>query len=83
MPARPGPGAPGGGQGGGDPTAGVAGVQFMGGPATVLAKAKALHEAGVGILDVAVAGGGMTRSLELFGRQFAPALAETRMSAVP
>ena len=68
--------APGGGQGGGDPTAGVAGVQFLGGPATVLAKAKALHEAGVGILDVAVAGGGMTRSLELFGRQFGPALAE-------
>ena len=30
----------------------------------------------VGILDVAVAGGGMTRSLELFGRQLGPALAE-------
>jgi alkanesulfonate monooxygenase SsuD/methylene tetrahydromethanopterin reductase-like flavin-dependent oxidoreductase (luciferase family) len=76
MPARAGIGIPGGGQGGGDPTAGVAGVQFMGGPDTVLAKARALHEAGVGILDVAVAGGGMTRSLELFGRRFAPALAE-------
>jgi len=76
LPARVGPGIPGGGQGGGDPTAGVAGVQFMGGPDTFVAKAKALHDAGVGILDVAVAGGGMTRSLELFGRKFVPALAE-------
>jgi alkanesulfonate monooxygenase SsuD/methylene tetrahydromethanopterin reductase-like flavin-dependent oxidoreductase (luciferase family) len=64
------------GAGGGDPTAGVAGVQFLGGVDTVLQKARLLHEAGVGILDVAVAGGGMTRSLELFGRAFAPALAE-------
>ena len=64
------------GAGGGDPTAGVAGVQFLGGPEAVLAKARQLHDAGVGILDVAVAGGGMTRSLELFGRKFAPALAE-------
>jgi alkanesulfonate monooxygenase SsuD/methylene tetrahydromethanopterin reductase-like flavin-dependent oxidoreductase (luciferase family) len=68
-------GAPG-GAGGGDPTAGVAGIQFLGGIDQVLAKARALHDAGVGILDVAVAGGGMTRSLELFGRKFAPALAE-------
>ena len=73
---RTGPAAPGGGQGGGDPTAGVAGVQLLGGLETVLAKAKQLHEAGVGILDVGVAGGGMTRSLELFGKRFAPALAE-------
>ncbi len=73
---RTGPAAPGGGQGGGDPTAGVAGVQLLGGLETVLAKARQLHEAGVGILDVGVAGGGMTRSLELFGRRFAPALAE-------
>ena len=73
---RTGPAAPGGGQGGGDPTAGVAGVQLKGGLETVLAKARQLHDAGVGILDVGVAGGGMTRSLELFGRRFAPALAE-------
>ena len=64
------------GAGGGDPTAGVAGVQFVGGPDAVLQKARLLHDAGVGILDVAVAGGGMTRSLELFGRKFIPALAE-------
>jgi alkanesulfonate monooxygenase SsuD/methylene tetrahydromethanopterin reductase-like flavin-dependent oxidoreductase (luciferase family) len=64
------------GAGGGDPTAGAAGVQFLGGPDTFLAKAKLLHDAGVGILDLGVAGGGMTRSLELFGRKFAPALAE-------
>ena len=64
------------GAGGGDPTAGVAGIQFVGGPDAVLRKAQTLHEAGVGILDVAVAGGGMTRSLELFGRLFAPALKE-------
>jgi alkanesulfonate monooxygenase SsuD/methylene tetrahydromethanopterin reductase-like flavin-dependent oxidoreductase (luciferase family) len=73
---RAGPAAPGGGHGGGDPTAGVAGVQLLGGPETVMAKARQLHEAGVGILDVGVAGGGMTRSLELFGKRFAPALAE-------
>jgi alkanesulfonate monooxygenase SsuD/methylene tetrahydromethanopterin reductase-like flavin-dependent oxidoreductase (luciferase family) len=73
---RTGPAAPGGGQGGGDPTAGVAGVQLLGGLETVIAKARLLHEAGVGILDVGVAGGGMTRSLELFGSRFAPALAE-------
>jgi len=64
------------GAGGGDPTAGVAGVQFLGGIDSVIAKARALHDAGVGILDVAVAGGGMTRSLELFGRKFAPAIQE-------
>jgi alkanesulfonate monooxygenase SsuD/methylene tetrahydromethanopterin reductase-like flavin-dependent oxidoreductase (luciferase family) len=80
MGARAGAAAPGagqgGGQGGGDPTAGVAGVQFLGGPDKVLAKARELHDAGVGILDVAVAGGGVSRSLQLFGRAFAPALAE-------
>jgi alkanesulfonate monooxygenase SsuD/methylene tetrahydromethanopterin reductase-like flavin-dependent oxidoreductase (luciferase family) len=64
------------GAGGGDPTAGVAGVQFLGGPDAVLKKARELHDAGVGILDVAVAGGGMTRSMELFGRLFVPALQE-------
>ena len=64
------------GAGGGDPTAGVAGIQFVGGPDTVLKKAQVLRDAGVGILDVAVAGGGMTRSMELFGRLFAPALKE-------
>jgi len=67
---------PAGGQGGGDPTAGVAGVQFLGGVESVVAKAKLLSEAGVGILDVAFAGGGVTRSMELFGRAFAPALRE-------
>ena len=39
-------------------------------------KATQLHEAGVGILDVAFAGGGMTRSMELFSRAFGPALQE-------
>ena len=73
---RTGPAGPGGGQGGGDPTAGVAGVQLLGGLDTVMAKARQLHDAGVGILDLGVAGGGMTRSLELFGERFAPALAE-------
>jgi alkanesulfonate monooxygenase SsuD/methylene tetrahydromethanopterin reductase-like flavin-dependent oxidoreductase (luciferase family) len=68
-------GAPG-GAGGGDPTAGVAGVQFMGSVDSVVKKARELHAAGVGVLDVAVAGGGMTRSLELFGRKYAPALQE-------
>lgn len=70
------PAAPGGGQGGGDPTAGVAGVQFLGGIDTVIAKARALNEAGVGILDVAVAGGGLRRTCELFQRRLAPALRE-------
>jgi hypothetical protein len=51
-------------------------VQFLGGVDSVLKKARALHEAGVGILDVAFAGGGMTRSMELFGRAFGPALQE-------
>ncbi|HLI65021.1 MAG TPA: LLM class flavin-dependent oxidoreductase [Caulobacteraceae bacterium] len=64
------------GAGGGDPTAGPAGVQFLGGVASVVAKAKALSEAGVGILDVAFAGGGATRSMELFSRAFGPALQE-------
>ncbi|MBS0412499.1 MAG: LLM class flavin-dependent oxidoreductase [Proteobacteria bacterium] len=73
---RTGPAAPGGGQGGGDPTAGVAGVQFLGGLDSVMAKARELHDAGVGILDLGVAGGGVGRTLELFDRTFAPALAE-------
>jgi alkanesulfonate monooxygenase SsuD/methylene tetrahydromethanopterin reductase-like flavin-dependent oxidoreductase (luciferase family) len=62
------------GAGGGDPTAGVAGVQFLGGVDTVLAKANALAEAGVGIIDVAFAGGGVRRSMELFARSFAEPL---------
>jgi alkanesulfonate monooxygenase SsuD/methylene tetrahydromethanopterin reductase-like flavin-dependent oxidoreductase (luciferase family) len=64
------------GAGGGDPTAGPAGLQFLGGVDSVVKKARLLHDAGVGILDVAIAGGGMARSFELFGRQFAPALQE-------
>jgi alkanesulfonate monooxygenase SsuD/methylene tetrahydromethanopterin reductase-like flavin-dependent oxidoreductase (luciferase family) len=62
-----------GGAGGGDPTAGIAGLQFLGGVDTVLRKAQALHEAGVGIIDVAF-GGGVTRSIELFSRQFSEPL---------
>jgi alkanesulfonate monooxygenase SsuD/methylene tetrahydromethanopterin reductase-like flavin-dependent oxidoreductase (luciferase family) len=62
------------GAGGGDPTAGVAGVQFLGGVDTILAKAGALAEAGVGIIDVAFAGGGMRRSMDLFARSFAEPL---------
>src|SRR3984885_11318188 len=64
------------GAGGGDPTAGPAGVQFLGSVESVVKKARALFGAGGGTLDVAVAGGGMTRSMELFGRQFGPALQE-------
>ncbi|HXQ45030.1 MAG TPA: LLM class flavin-dependent oxidoreductase, partial [Caulobacteraceae bacterium] len=65
-------GAPG-GAGGGDPTAGVAGLQFLGGVETVVRKAEALHEAGVGVIDVALAGG-VTRSMELFGAKFSEPL---------
>ena len=72
--AHPGGRAPA-GAGGGDPTAGPAGVQLMGGVDSVLEKAKALHDAGVGILDVALVGG-MKRSMELFGRAFAEPLRE-------
>jgi alkanesulfonate monooxygenase SsuD/methylene tetrahydromethanopterin reductase-like flavin-dependent oxidoreductase (luciferase family) len=64
-----------GGAGGGDPTAGIAGLQFMGGPDKVLAKAQALHDAGVGIIDVAVIGAGMKNALETFARQLAGPLA--------
>ena len=64
------------GAGGGDPTAGPAGVQFLGGVGSVVEKARQLHDAGVGILDVAFAGGGATRSMELFSRAFGPALQE-------
>jgi alkanesulfonate monooxygenase SsuD/methylene tetrahydromethanopterin reductase-like flavin-dependent oxidoreductase (luciferase family) len=71
--AAPGRGAPA-GAGGGDPTSGAAGVQLLGGPDTVLKKAKELHECGVGVLDVALAGGGMRRSMELFARSFAAPL---------
>jgi alkanesulfonate monooxygenase SsuD/methylene tetrahydromethanopterin reductase-like flavin-dependent oxidoreductase (luciferase family) len=63
-----------GGAGGGDPTAGIAGLQFVGGPESVLAKARALHEAGVGILDVAVIGAGMQRALETFATKLAEPL---------
>jgi hypothetical protein len=64
------------GAGGGDPTAGPAGVQCLGGVGSVVEKARQLHDAGVGILDVAFAGGGATRSMELFSRAFGPALQE-------
>lgn len=71
--------APGGspaGAGGGDPGAVMAGLQFLGGPDSVGKKARELHDCGVGILDVAIAGGGMKRSMELFGKAFAGRLAE-------
>jgi alkanesulfonate monooxygenase SsuD/methylene tetrahydromethanopterin reductase-like flavin-dependent oxidoreductase (luciferase family) len=64
------------GAGGGDPTAGPAGVQFLGSVGSVVAKARQLADAGVGTLDVAFAAGGATRSMELFGRVFGPALSE-------
>ena len=74
--AAPGRGAAA-GAGGGDPTAGAAGVQLLGGPDTIMKKAKDLHACGVGILDVALAGGGgMRRQLELFGKAFAEPLKE-------
>jgi alkanesulfonate monooxygenase SsuD/methylene tetrahydromethanopterin reductase-like flavin-dependent oxidoreductase (luciferase family) len=63
------PGGTPGGAGGGDPTAGVAGLQFKGGVDAVVGKAQALHDAGVGVIDVAFAGG-VTRSLALFGSRF-------------
>jgi alkanesulfonate monooxygenase SsuD/methylene tetrahydromethanopterin reductase-like flavin-dependent oxidoreductase (luciferase family) len=63
-----------GGAGGGDPTAGIAGIQFMGGPDKVLAKARALHDAGVGIIDVAVIGAGMKNALETFATRLAEPL---------
>lgn len=62
------------GGGGGDPTAGIAGIQFMGGPEKVLAQAREFHDAGVGILDVAVLGGPMERAMETFERRFATPL---------
>jgi alkanesulfonate monooxygenase SsuD/methylene tetrahydromethanopterin reductase-like flavin-dependent oxidoreductase (luciferase family) len=65
-----------GGAGGGDPTAGPAGIQFLGGVDSVVRKAQELADAGVGILDVAIVGGGVQRSMELFGRLFGPALRE-------
>ena len=63
-----------GGAGGGDPTAGIAGIQFVGGPDKVLAKARALYDAGVGIIDVAVIGAGMSRALETFAKKLAAPL---------
>ena len=65
-----------GGAGGGDPTAGIAGIQFMGGPDAVIARARALHEAGVGIIDVAVIGNGMQRALDVFHAKLAGPLRE-------
>jgi alkanesulfonate monooxygenase SsuD/methylene tetrahydromethanopterin reductase-like flavin-dependent oxidoreductase (luciferase family) len=65
-----------GGAGGGDPTAGIAGIQFIGGPDKVLAKARALHDAGVGIIDVALIGAGMSRALETFKNVLAAPLRE-------
>lgn len=73
--AAPGGNAPP-GAGGGDPTAGAAGLQFLGGVESVVRKARELHDAGVGILDVAFAGGSQRRSFELFSRKFAGALAD-------
>jgi alkanesulfonate monooxygenase SsuD/methylene tetrahydromethanopterin reductase-like flavin-dependent oxidoreductase (luciferase family) len=64
------------GAGGGDPTAGIAGIQFMGGPAAVIARARALQNAGVGILDVAVIGGDMERAMDVFTRKLAGPLRE-------
>jgi len=63
------------GAGGGDPIATLAGLQLCGGIETVIKQARALHEAGVGVLDLALAGG-MQRSLELFGSKLAPALGD-------
>ena len=63
-----------GGAGGGDPTAGIAGIQFMGGPEAVIRRARELHEVGVGILDVAVIGAGMNRALETFAAKLAEPL---------
>jgi len=62
------------GAGGGDPTAGIAGIQFMGGPDAVVARAEQLHDAGVGILDVAVIGAGMDRAMETFEARLAQRL---------
>jgi alkanesulfonate monooxygenase SsuD/methylene tetrahydromethanopterin reductase-like flavin-dependent oxidoreductase (luciferase family) len=58
-------------QQGGDPTAGFGGIQFPGGPDKVLAKAEALHDAGVGIIDVALIGARMEEALETFARRLA------------
>ncbi|HJW41991.1 MAG TPA: hypothetical protein VJ476_12280, partial [Rhizomicrobium sp.] len=63
-----------GGAGGGDPTAGIAGIQFMGGPQAVVERAHQLHEAGVGILDVAVIGTGAKRAMKIFGERLAEPL---------
>jgi alkanesulfonate monooxygenase SsuD/methylene tetrahydromethanopterin reductase-like flavin-dependent oxidoreductase (luciferase family) len=57
------------GQGGGAP--GVAGFQFAGTPSTIADQARAYHDAGVGILDIAFAGdaygrGGTTKALHAF-----------------
>jgi alkanesulfonate monooxygenase SsuD/methylene tetrahydromethanopterin reductase-like flavin-dependent oxidoreductase (luciferase family) len=72
--AAPGAGAPA-GAGGGDPTSGAAGVQLLGGPETIVKKAQALYDIGVGILDVGLVGS-TKRSLELFGKSFAEPLKE-------
>jgi alkanesulfonate monooxygenase SsuD/methylene tetrahydromethanopterin reductase-like flavin-dependent oxidoreductase (luciferase family) len=52
------------------------GIQFLGGPETVLHKARGFHEAGVGVLDLAFSGGNGRRSMELFAAEVMPALRE-------
>jgi hypothetical protein len=46
----------------------------MGGPEAVVRRARELHEAGVGILDVAVIGGTMRRAMDLYQSKFAAPL---------
>ncbi len=56
-----------GGEGGGNP--GVGGFQFFGSPATIVEQARAYHEAGVGILDLAFSGeaaGGTRKAMDVF-----------------
>jgi alkanesulfonate monooxygenase SsuD/methylene tetrahydromethanopterin reductase-like flavin-dependent oxidoreductase (luciferase family) len=72
--ALPGTTAP--GAGGGDPTAGFAGIQFSGDPDAVVRRAEQMRDAGVGILDVAVIGahGDMDRAMDVFREQLADRL---------
>jgi alkanesulfonate monooxygenase SsuD/methylene tetrahydromethanopterin reductase-like flavin-dependent oxidoreductase (luciferase family) len=61
-------------QAGGDAGAGGPGfgIHFLGSPDTVVRKARELHDAGVGILDLAFAGGSTRRSMELFAERVIP-----------
>jgi len=59
------------GAGGGAPTAGIAGIQFLGGPDAVLRRAEQMHDAGVGILDVAVIGRNTEQATEIFATRVA------------